>query len=104
MRRSRLLLGLVPTLPVAIAIGACTDAPVQLGLVMITPLGLLDTASSVTLTVFSSSGAECTTSGHVDNAPTGEGVQTFELQKGGCSGGATWCKEIELDRDSSEKI
>lgn len=104
MRRRRLLLALVPALPAAIAIGACTNAPVQVGLVMKAPLGLLDQATSVTLSVFNSSGAECTSAGHVNNAPTGEGVQTFELQKSGCSGGAAWCKEIELDQDGAEKI
>jgi len=103
MRRSRLLLGLVPTLPIAIAIGACANAPVQIGLVMRTPLGLLDQAKTVTLTVFDASKGKCSPTGHVDNVPA-EGVQTFELKKGGCAGGAAWCTDIELDRDNSEKI
>lgn len=104
MRRSRLLLGLVPALPVAIAIGACTNTPVQIGLVMRTPLGLLDQAKTVTLTVFDAAKGECLATGHVNNVPTGEGVQTFELKQGGCAGGAAWCTEIELDRDDTQKI
>lgn len=104
MRRSRLLLGLLPALPVAVAIGACTEAPVKIGLVMRNPLGLLDTAKSVTLTVFDSSKGECLPSGSVPKMPSGEGVQTFELKQGGCAGGASWCTEIELDRDGTEKV
>lgn len=104
MRRSRLLLGLIPALPVAVAIGACTEAPVQIGLVMRAPLGLLDQAKTVTLTVFDAAKGECLPTGHVNNAPTGEGAQTFALAQGGCAGGAAWCTEIELDRDDSQKI
>jgi hypothetical protein len=104
MRRSRLLLGLVPALPAAIVIGACSEAPVHVGLVMRTPLGLLDDASNVSLTVFDSNLAKCLATGGVDKMPTGEGVQRFELEKGSCSGGATWCKEIELAQDGTEKI
>lgn len=103
MRRSRLLLGLIPTLPMAIAIGACTTAPVQIGLVMRTPLGLLDQAKTVSLTVFDASKGECMPNGHVTNVPA-EGVQTFDLKKGGCAAGASWCTDIELDRDSTQKI
>lgn len=104
MRRSRLLLGLIPTLPIAAAIGACTSAPVQIGFVLRNPLGLLDQAKTVSLTVFDSTKGKCLSSGHVDNIPTGEGVQTFELKKDGCAGGAAWCTEIELDRDGTEKV
>ncbi|MDC3959474.1 hypothetical protein [Polyangium jinanense] len=105
MRRSRLFLGLVPALPVAVAVGACTEAPVNVGLVMMAPQGLLDTATRVTLRVFDTGNATCTpATGRVENAPTGDAVQTFELQKGSCGEGVTWCKEIELDRDGAEKI
>ena len=106
MRRSRLFLGLVPALPVVIAVGACAEAPVvSLGLVMKAPLGLLDTATRVTLRVFDRGNATCTpATGRVDNAPTGDAVQTFDLQKNGCGEGVAWCKEIELDRDDAEKI
>lgn len=104
MRRSRLLLGLIPSLPIAAIIGACTNAPVQIGFVLRTPLGLLDQAKNVSLTVFDSAKGKCLSNGHVDNIPTGEGVQTFELKKDGCTGGAAWCTEVELDRDGSEKI
>lgn len=90
----------------AIAVGACAEAPVaSLGLVMKAPLGLLDTATRVTLRVFDKGNATCTSAtGHVENAPTGDAVQTFELQKNGCGEGVAWCKEIELDRDGAEKI
>lgn len=105
MRRSRLLLGLVPALPVAIAVGACAEAPVTLGLVMHAPLGLLDTATRVTLRVFDKGNATCTpATGRVENAPTGDTVQTFDLERSGCGAGVGWCKQIELDRDSTEKI
>jgi hypothetical protein len=90
---------------VAIAVGACAEAPVRLGLVMKAPLGLLDTATSVTLSVFDAGGARCTPdTGRVDNAPTGDAVQTFELAQAGCGQAGAWCKTIELDRDDAEKI
>ncbi|UQA58266.1 hypothetical protein [Polyangium aurulentum] len=105
MRRSRLLLGLLPALPAAVAVGACTDAPVSIGLVMKAPLGLLDDAKSITLSVFDAKGVTCDEQkGHVENMPTGSGVQTFELQKSGCAPGVTWCKQIELDQSSTKKI
>jgi hypothetical protein len=105
MRRKRLLVGLLPALPVAVAVGACTEAPVSIGLVMKAPLGLLDDATSITLSVFDAKGASCDSEkGHVQAMPTGSGVQTFELQKSGCAQGVTWCKQIELDQSSTPKI
>lgn len=105
MRRSRLLLGILPAIPAAIAVGACAEEPVRIGLVMRAPLGLLDQATKVTLLVFDKGSATCTPeTGRVENAPTGDSVKTFELEKTGCKGGAAWCKSIELDRDGAEKI
>jgi len=105
LRPRRLFLGLVPALPILVAIGACGDAPVRIGLVMSAPLGLLDNATGVSLRVFSSTGARCTPeTGRVENAPTSDAVQSFDLKKTGCAAGVTWCKTIELDRDGAEKI
>lgn len=105
MRRSRLLLGIVPALPAIVAVGACAEAPVRLGLVMKAPQGLLDQATSVTLRVFDKGNATCTPeTGRVENAPTGDAVKTFPLENSGCKAGSTWCKQIELDRDGAEKI
>lgn len=103
--RHRLLLAVLPIAPISVAVGACGQgAPAAIGLVMKAPLGLLDDADTVTLTVFDASQATCGADGHVKNEPTGEGVQSFELQRAGCVGGAKWCKDIELEQDGSTKM
>lgn len=105
MRRLSLLLGLLPALPIVLAAGACnTEQPVEIGLVLLSPLGLLDEATGIRLTVFNAKGATCEPSGHVDAIPSGDGVQHFDLKHTGCAGGVGWCKEITLDRDGTEKM
>jgi hypothetical protein len=104
MRRSRLLLGLVPALPVALAVGACAETPVSIGLVMKAPLGLLDDAKSITLSVFEAEeGVACDeNTGRVTRM--GSDVQTFPLDNTGCAAGVAWCKQIEVEQSKTEKI
>src|SRR5262245_3392254 len=102
--RRRLLLGLVPAVPLAALGASCQPAPAAaVGLVMKAPAGLLDQATAVSLTVFEASLAKGGKDGHVAKMPSGSGVQTFDLDKSGCKGGATWCKDIELDQDGSKQ-
>lgn len=104
--RLRLLLGLVPLVPPAALSGACVGAPVDIGVVMLAPQGLLDQASSVTLSVFDASAAKCNKdTGHVSKIPPAEeGTKTFQLAKKGCEQGVAWCKTVELDEDGSKKM
>lgn len=91
----------------SLALGAaCTTTdPVTVGLLMRAPQGLLDDASEVTLRVIDSGAASCDeATGHVDGSPPDDAVQSFSLERGGCAGGATWCKTITLDKDDSSKI
>jgi hypothetical protein len=102
--RRRLLLGLIPLAPTTLLFGACAVEPVDIGLVMRAPQGLLDTATSVQLSVFDASAAKCLKTGHVDKIPQGGDTQQFTLDKKGCAGGASFCKTITLDKDGSEKM
>ncbi len=100
----RFLLASIPVAPIALAIGACGQGgPASIGLVMKAPQGLLSDAESVKLTVFDAGQSKCGSTGHVE-VPSGEGVQSFDLEKSGCASGATWCKDIELDQDGSTKM
>lgn len=104
MRRSPLLLGLIPALPVLVAVGACAEAPVSIGLVLKAPLGLLDDARSITLSVADAKGTSCdANTGQVTGMPSGSGVQTFDLQQAGCPAGS-WCKQIELDQSDAPRL
>jgi hypothetical protein len=99
----RTLLGLVPALPFALLFGACGQQPVSLGLVMRVPQGLLDQATSVTLSVFDATLAACDpTTGHVSATPAS--AQVFPLSNTGCANGDQWCATIELDKDGSNKM
>lgn len=103
MRRSRLLLGLIPLAPLSVLFAACGQGEVaRLGLVMEAPAGLLDTATAVKLSVFAPGSSRCGASGHVNGIPAG--AQAFDLSKTGCAAGAAWCKTIELDKDGSTKM
>jgi hypothetical protein len=103
--RRRLLLGLVPALPLLALAGSCgadADAPVSIGLVLRAPAGLLDQANAIRLQVFDASKASCQATGHVSTVPAG--AQTFALQSTGCAAGVAWCKDITLDKDGSTKM
>jgi hypothetical protein len=69
---------------------------------MSAPQGVLDEATSLSLSVFSAEGSSCSADGSVGEVP-GD-AQSFSLSKDGCSGGATWCGEITLEQDDAEKM
>jgi len=102
----RLFLGLVPAVPLLVVLPlACSSAEVsRIGLVMRTPQGLLDEATSVTLWVFPAEQASCDANGHVSRIPEGDETQQFGLERAGCPAGVKWCKDIELEQSSDEKM
>ncbi len=83
---------------------SCTDAPppAAVGLVLKTDAALLDQATSLKLSVFDGGADRCEEDGRAGDIP--DDAQDFQLQRDGCSGGASWCGEIELDRDGSSKV
>ena len=103
--RRRLLLGLLPAAPLGLLLsGGCAGEPVHIGLVMLAPQGLLDRASSLDLAVFDASKSKCLESGHAEVPADETTTQRFTLDKVGCTGGAAWCKTIQLDKDGSTKM
>jgi hypothetical protein len=101
--RPRLLLGLVPALPMIVLAGACDTRPVTLGLAMRFPEGLLDQATGVTLSVFDANLARCDAATGVATAIPAT-AQTFPLDSEGCAPGTSWCKTIALDKDGSTQM
>ena len=87
---------------------SCADDGVQVGLLMRAPQGLLDSASKVELRVIDGEidgeVIDCDGPAPSNTTPTADAVQIFELGREGCKAGASWCKEITLDRDDSEKV
>ena len=101
--RSRWLLGPLALCPAILPAMSCSQGEVStIGLVMKAPAGLLDQATKLTLSVADMTSAPCQSTGHVDFAE-GQDPQTFELQQTGCAAGASWCKEIALEKDGSTK-
>lgn len=92
------VVGLLAALPLA-----CRDSGASIGLVMSTPQGVLDEATSVKLSVFPAAGHSCGDDGGVGELPS-EDVLDFPLSKSGCTGGATWCGEITLDRGDEPQM
>jgi hypothetical protein len=91
---------------VPLLVFACAerDEVASIGLIMRAPLGALDGATQVKLSVFAADLAKCEAStGHVDAIPA-EGTQSFNLEKGGCPKGLSWCKTITLDKDGSTQM
>ncbi|APR87088.1 RTX toxin [Minicystis rosea] len=103
--RLRLLLGLVPAVPVAVLVGACDTPSVGINLDMRFPQGLIDQASAMSLYVFDASLAKCDAdTGHVDAIPSGDATQKFPLDQKGCAAPYKWCTTIRLDKDGSNKM
>ncbi len=100
--RRRLFLGLVPALPLALLFSACASHPVELGLGLAFPEGLLDHASSVTLSVFDAGLAKCDASTGSVAIPAGS--PSYQLQNTGCTGTSVWCGSIQLAEDGSTKV
>jgi hypothetical protein len=102
--RRRLLLGLVPLLPLPVLFAGCGNPGVSLGLGMISPQGLLDQATGVTLYVFPASMATCDgTTGHASEIPMGS-AQSFPLGTKGCPSGDEYCATIQLAEDDSDQM
>src|SRR5437588_4944664 len=91
---------------IAMGLGVCAacgngaqrnDAPIALHI--LAPKGLLDTADSVSLTVFSGSlcnGADKS----ADATPDTQVGEVHTLVKSGCTGGAPWCIGLSFPQDS----
>lgn len=69
---------------------------------MSAPQGVLDDATSLTLSVFPAEGRSCAADGSASEIPAD--ALTFPLSKSGCSGGATWCGEVTLDQDDAPQM
>ncbi len=101
--RRRLLLGLVPLLPLPLLFVGCGEPGVSLGLGMISPQGLLDQATGVTLYVFPASMATCDgATGHASQIPSS--AQSFPLGTKGCPGGDEYCATVQLTEDDSDQM
>lgn len=95
MRRTRLvLLGLLPAAP--LAVNACSEASVPIGLVMVAPQAIQD-AESVDLFVFKAGKIKCNEDGTI-SAAVPETAAEFALSKEGCAEGLAWCGEIQVER------
>jgi hypothetical protein len=102
MREARWLLAPLALTPALLPAFACArDDVAAIGLVMKAPQGILDDATSVSLTVVDAEVAPCLASGRVE-VRSGEG-QRFDLERTGCAAGVAWCKEIQLDKDETTK-
>jgi hypothetical protein len=86
----------------AAAASCSTDVEAEIGLVLTSPQGLLDEATSMNLRVFPAEGRSCGADGAPSEVP--EGAQEFQLQREGCDAGVAWCTEITLPKDGSEQM
>lgn len=88
----------------ALVAASCGDPPppAAVGLVLKTEAALLDDATSLKLSVFDGTADRCEEDGSAGEIP--EDAQEFQLSRDGCTGTATWCGEIELDRDGESKV
>lgn len=103
MLRRACLLGLLLLSAGATALGACRGTPASgVGLVMAAPQGVLDDATSLSLFVFAAEGRACQADGSPSELP--EDATTFELSRGDCDPGATWCGEITLDQGDEAQM
>lgn len=70
----------------------------------ITPKGVLDGASRLTLTVHASeNGAACEAEGTVSGS-TAQPLATKELSSEGCSSGVRFCGDLQVDRSDKERV
>jgi len=87
----------------ALMVVACEDEPAaDIGLSMSAPQGILDDASKVSLSVFSSANHTCAADGSVGEVPAD--AKKFQLKSSGCDGGAKWCTDVTLTQDGSEQM
>ncbi|MBI4952378.1 MAG: hypothetical protein HY908_10125 [Myxococcales bacterium] len=104
--RSKLLIGLCCSAPAVVLASACFERASSIALGMRAPQGLLDTATRIELRVFDEAddyGIYCNGPALVGEAPD-DTVLTFDLQQGGCASGASWCREIAVDKDDTRKV
>lgn len=99
--RRRLVFAPTIALALPFVVLACEPADTaSVALAMTAPQGVLDEASGVTLYVFPSE-AECGADGGIEKPAD---AKEYPLKNTGCDGGATWCGELKLDRDSSTQV
>lgn len=102
MRAFSLLLAAGSATFVSVLVAACGAPPTaSIGLVLKTEHGLLDEANGVKLRVFEGEASACQEDG---SAEVPDDAQTFNLGQEDCPAGATWCGEIELDRDKKSRV
>ncbi len=97
----RFLVGVLPFVGAIATFGACSQESVQVGLVLRLPQGDVITDMQLRVSDDGSCNAEL---GRVSGESSGEALQIFEMDEDGCAPGASWCKEITLDKDDSTKI
>ena len=102
--RTRAALGLAGLTASVVLGGACSSGVASIGLVMRAPQGLLDQATAVSLRVADSADVDCAPDGSMQGTPSADTLQSFSLDHGGCSSGASWCKTITLDQDGATKV
>lgn len=98
---------LIGTLAYAGGFGvACGDTGVSaIALGMRAPQGLLDDATSVELQVIANDNVTCNpANGRISGTFREGDLQTFALERGACAPGATWCKDITLERDGERRL
>lgn len=100
MRRRLLLVPSTLLLAPLLAFACEADDTASVGLAMTAPQGVLDEASGVTLYVFESD-EDCAADGSITKPGD---AKEFPLKNSGCEGGATWCGELTLERDSSTQV
>jgi hypothetical protein len=102
MRRSSLAL---PLAYGAILVAACAeDRTSAIALGMTVPQGLLDEATAVQLEVIPGTASCNTGNGRVSGTFDKDDVESFNLQREGCAAGATWCRDITLERDGEPRV
>ncbi len=87
---------------VAVA-GAASCGPERAGIILDLrlPQGAKDASA---MTVLVSIGSNCDpATGRVTNESAQGDPQSFDLDKGGCSGSAVWCKTIKIDKDGQQR-
>jgi len=93
---------MLPFAGVIATFGACAQDTVRIDLILRAPQ-LLENVTAMQLLVGEDGSCDAEL-GRVTGESSGDALQTFDMDKSGCAAGASWCKEITLDKDGSTKI